>query len=114
MAFRSGSFVSNAIVTPRDRQLEAAINRRLPHGSVALFTVREDGNETYGMIYTLRSLSKTIMRQQHDLDVRDIVDALTITSFSMQNVRLPASYSYDEDDANKLPDWAEDLKNASA
>jgi len=109
--FRPGVFTSRASCTMRDRELETAINAKLPRGQVAAFTVKDDYSEIYGLTFSYRGLSKTFMRKSFDLDIADLVDGLSITSESMQNVRLPAGWVDDEDEAAEMPNWVKDLED---
>ena len=112
MTFRAGVFTSRAICTPRDLELEQAINRKLPLGKVSAFTVEDKNGDSYGITYSWRGLSKTFYRTGFDIDIDDMIEGLGITAHGMENVKLPPGYTYEEEDAEKFPQWVEDMLNA--
>jgi len=109
--FRSGVFTSRATCTPRDLELEQRINRKLKSGRVSCFTMKGDPDDYYGVTYSLRGLSKTHMRKEFDVDDNDLIEGLNITARGMENTKLPPGYTYDEDDAERFPQWVQDLIN---
>jgi hypothetical protein len=110
--FKAGVFTSKAICTPRDLELEAAINNKLKQGRVSLFTMPDERGEYYGLTYSWRGLSKTMTRRTFDLDIDDVIEGLAITAHGMENAKLPPGYTYEEEDAAKFPQWVEDMLDA--
>lgn len=109
MTFRAGSFTSRATCTPRDLELEAEINKKLKVGKVSLFTMKDEHADFYGLTYSFRGLSKTVMRRTFDLDVDDVIEGLAITTHGMENAKLTPGWVYEEEDAARFPEWVEDL-----
>ena len=112
MTFRAGVFTSRAICTPRDLELEQAINSKLQLGKVSAFTVEDKNGDSYGLTYSWRGLSKTHLRRTFEVDIDDVIEGLAITAHGMENVKLPPGYTYEEEDAAKFPQWVEDMLNA--